>query len=490
MIKEPVKYWVEKYRGLSIYVKASMWFLVCTFIQKAVSVISTPIFTRIMTSAEYGVYGVFASWLDIVTVFVTLNLFLGMYTSRLVKYGEMSAEFTSSMQGLCMTLEVFWCIVYLIFRDAINGVTSLTTTQTILLFVMMWSSSAYNFWAVQQRVNLSYRSLVLVTVASSILKPMVGVILVVNAQDKVTARIFGLAVVQVVFFTGCFISQMRKGKVFFSRRFWGEALLFNIPLIPHYLSMSVLNSIDKIMIEKMIGKSEAGIYNLAYSVALLVKIFNMALSQTIEPWIYKKIKESKAQEIGKIAYTSMIIIAVLNLGLMALAPEAVMLFAPKSYYDAIWIIPPVATSVFFMFMYMFFASFEFYYSKTVLIAIATCIGAGLNIVLNYIFIGMYGYYAAGYTTLICYIVYALVHYIFMKKVCKANYGECKVYDTRIIVMISVVFMACGVILLMTYKMRGVRYLIIAISVIMAAIFRNRIKETVDNILRIKKGTDT
>ncbi len=62
-------------------------------------------------------------------------------------------------------------------------------------------------------------------------------------------------------------------------------------------------------------------------------------------------------------------------------------------------------SVFFMFLYPLFANIEFYYEKTKFVMVASCSGALLNILLNYIFIGLYGYYAAGYTTLICYMVF-------------------------------------------------------------------------------------
>ena len=42
--------------------------------------ITTPIFTRLLTTQEYGEFNVFNSWLSIVTVFVTLNLYNGVFT--------------------------------------------------------------------------------------------------------------------------------------------------------------------------------------------------------------------------------------------------------------------------------------------------------------------------------------------------------------------------------------------------------------------------
>ena len=76
---------LQKYRKMSVQVRASFWFLICSFLQKGISSITTPIFTRLLTTDEYGQYGAFNSWLGIITIFVTLNLFYGVYTQGLVK---------------------------------------------------------------------------------------------------------------------------------------------------------------------------------------------------------------------------------------------------------------------------------------------------------------------------------------------------------------------------------------------------------------------
>lgn len=71
---------IQKYKTLPVQVRASAWFLICSFLQKGISMITTPIFTRLLTTQEYGEFNVFNSWLSIVTVFVTLNLYNGVFT--------------------------------------------------------------------------------------------------------------------------------------------------------------------------------------------------------------------------------------------------------------------------------------------------------------------------------------------------------------------------------------------------------------------------
>ena len=64
---------------MPVQMKASMWFLICSFLQKGISMITTPIFTRILTTSEYGQYSVFNAWLQILTPIVCLSLYAGVY---------------------------------------------------------------------------------------------------------------------------------------------------------------------------------------------------------------------------------------------------------------------------------------------------------------------------------------------------------------------------------------------------------------------------
>ncbi len=477
---------IEKYKSLPVQVRASFWFLICSFLQKGISVITTPIFTRLLTTEQYGNYNVFNSWLGIVTIFVTLRLYHGVYAQGLVKFEDDQQRYSSSMQGLNLALCIGWTAVYGLFHNFWNRVFTLTTVQMSAMMLMIWATGAFTFWAQEQRYSFSYRKLVLVTLLVSFFKPVLGVIFVIHSEDKVTARILGIVLVELIGYSGLSVAQMIKGKKLFDQKYWKYALMFNIPLIPHYLSMTVLNSSDRIMIKAMTGAAEAGIYSLSYSISQIMLLFNRALTQTITPWIYKKIKAERTDDIPRVAYTTMTFIAVVNLVLIAFAPEAVAVFAPESYYDAIWIIPPVAMSVFFVFLYSLFADFEFYFEKTGFMATASITGALTNVVLNFIFIKIFGYYAAGYTTLICYMMFAAGHFYFMNKICRENLNNTKVYSAKILLMISGIFLVFGFGLLFTYTNIYLRYGLIVTGAVMSFIKRDAIKGYIELLLTVRK----
>ena len=473
---------IKKYNKLSPHMRATFWFFICSVLQRGISVITTPIFTRLLNTAEYGQYSVFNSWLSILQIIITLQLSSGVYTMGIVKFQEEEKVFTSSLQGLNLLLCLIWTLIYFIWQDFWNRLLSLTTVQMLAMLLIIWASSSFTFWMTAQRNQFKYRKLVAITLAVSIIQPGISVFLVIKSKDKATARILGMALVEVIAYSGFFIAQMIRGKKFFSEKFWKYALLFNIPLIPHYLSNSILGSSDRIMIKNMVGVAEAGIYSLAYSISQIMQLVNDSLNKTMSPWLYQKLRDKNYTAMSKVVYPSLILIAIANLALIAIAPEIVSIFAPSEYAEAIYVIPPVAMSLFATYLYLCFAPFEFYFEKRLWTTIGTLISAVANIVLNYIFIPLCGYQAAGYTTLFCYMLNAIMHYFFMRKICRTYLDDIRPYNPTILMLIAVVFMVIGFSYIPLYSNMIVRYCFTISLLIISYINRKKIIAFVSEIL--------
>lgn len=476
---------LNKYRALPQQVKASFWFVVCGFLQKAISLLTTPIFSRLLTTEEYGVFSVFSTWQSIIIIIASLNLSSGVYLRGLIKFEDDSEEFTASLQCLYTLNTLFVFLIYMLFSDFWNTLFDLPTSYMVVMFFDILMQAAFQFWSVRQRVNYVYQSLVRVTLLNAVLKPTMGIVGVLLCEDHVSARIFTMAAADALVFGWFFLALFFKPGKKFSTKYWKYALGYNLPLIPHYLSQMVLNQSDRVMINSIVGASAAGIYSLAYSAAVILTIVNQSVLNSYNPWMYKKIKEKDYGNIGNVSVAILLIIGVLNLMLMAFAPEAIAILAPSSYYEAIWVIPPVSMSVYFMFMYSLFSNFEFYYEKTKLMMVASVSGAVLNIVLNYIFIGLFGFLAAGYTTLVCYLCYCIFHYIVMRIILKKELPGQKIYDMKIILLVSVIFVAMGFAFMALYEHTAARYGLILLIGLGLIIKRRKVMEMLNMVLQLK-----
>ena len=472
-----------KYLTLPIQMRASFWFLICTILQRSISIITTPIFTRLLSTEEYGQYSVFLSWMSILTCFVTMYIYSGIYPQAIVKFEDKRSIYSSALQGLTIGLVSLWLCIYLILANLWNKVFSLNTPQMVAMFIVMWMNAIFGFWSAEQRVLYKYRNLVIVTLIEAILQAVLCIVLIYVSSDKVTGLVWGVAIATFVSYFYLLIRQLVIGKVFYSKEVWRYTLGLAIPLVPHYISSVLLNSSDRIMIQKLVGEGQAGIYNLAYTISICGTLINQALLQTLQPWIFQKIKAKCFEDIKKVAYPALCAIAMVNLLVILFTPEIIKIFGPTSYYEAIWVMPPITMSVFFMFMYNLFSAFEFYYEKTTFISVATMLGATLNVALNYCFITKYGYYAAGYTTLFCYILFALAHYFFMKHICKKEINNIKIYNNKILLIISLIFLSCGFCLMITYNTPFIRYGIAVFGLTILFLYRKRIVHLVRYILK-------
>lgn len=477
---------IKKYIDLPLGVKATLWFLICNLLEKGITIFTTPIFTRLLTTEEYGKFNIFNSWVSLLTIFISLNLYSGVYSQGLVKNSSRE-EYASSLQGLSLTLTLIWSFIFFLFKDKISNFLSLSTFQIFMLIIIIWTNSSFNFWATKKRVEFNYKRLIYLTLVVIIMKPFLGILFVINFENKVNARILSIVIVNIVLYSILFFIQIKEGKKFYDKKYWLSALKFNIPLIPHYLSGTILSVSDRIMIGKIIGDDKAGIYSLAYSLSMIMTIFNSVIFQTLEPWLYKKLKENETKDFSKIMYPSLVGIALLNLILIGFAPEIIKFFAPQQYYEAIWIIPPVAMSVYFMFSYTFFAVFEFYYEKPKYIAFATFLAAGINIILNYIGINRFGYLAAGYTTLICYVIYSGMHYIFMTKICKEFLNNIKVYEIRKLLKISLIFIGISFCFLISYNNMYLRYFLLCLIITILLFNVKQIKNYIYEMIYMRKN---
>lgn len=462
------RYFTQKYRAMSIQKKATIWFVFSSFIQRGLSFLVTPIFTRIMTVSEFGRFNEFLSWQALLTVIITLNLPWGVFEQGLIKLDNKRKEFTANLQLLLSTLILLWILIYIPFQNYFNLLFSLSSNEIFSMFLLMWTSSIFSFWAATERVEYHYRKIVFLTIVATILKPFLGILFINILENNVEARIYSLVISEIVCYLPLFFIHLKdyRGKI--SKEIWIYALKFNIVLIPHYLSQTILNSSDRIMIGNMISSEAVGLYSLAYSLASVLLTFNSSLLQALNPVIFSAIKEEKYKEISKISFPSLIFVGFLSIFLMLFAPEFVSFFAPKAYYEAIWVVPPVSLSVFFMYMYSLFSTFEFYFEKTKFISIATTVGAVLNLVLNYIFITKFGYIAAGYTTLICYILYAIAHYLVMRFVCLEN--KIEVFEFKNLALISLFFLSFSGLILLTYRYDYIRYFLIFTTIVVVAVF--------------------
>jgi len=472
---------IHRYSSLNEGFKASLWFVICNFVQKGISMLSVPIFTRLLTTEQYGIYTVFQSWYSIITIFATLNLYSGIFNVGMSKYEEDSDGYLISLQSLCTLITGSLFVIYTTNTSFWNSLFGLSSIFMYAMFVELFFAPAFTFWSAKERYNYRYKRLILATVIFSIGSPLLGVIAVLNTTYKSEARIISYVFVQATIGLFFYIYNATRAKKILNMKYWKYALSFNIPLVPHYLSQIILSQSDRLMINSMVGATQAAIYSVTYNVSSLMQLVINAINSSFIPYTYSMLKKKQYKEIAVSANGIIALVAVATMGFMLMGPEIISAFAPKSYYEAIWAMPPVSAAIFFMFQYPLYGNVEFYFGENKFVTLASVGGAILNIILNWLLIPIFGYIVAGYTTLVCYILYAVGHYIIMKIVLKKHNIMSDIYDIKFILICSVAVIGFMILTIVVYHVTIIRYSILITGIVSVIFCRQRIMRILKNI---------
>lgn len=413
------------YRSLSLGRRAALWFVFCNFLQKGITFFTTPIFTRLLSTEQYGYWTLFQSWETVLTIVITVNLTSGCYMQSLVKFDDRKDDLTSSFATLLTCVMAVFLVVFLSFPDLFSEMIGLPVRYILAMFVSIWSTAMYLFWTVRQRVDLNYGPFVALSVAYTLVVSLVGIVAVVFAPEelKIDARVFSYAGTCLVMFLGLGIRHFVKGHEHFSKETWGRALRYNVPLIPHYLSQVLLNQFSRVQVSMYCGVAAAGVYGLAYSVGMAVQMLNSAVLNVLTPWMYQKIKDGRADDAKRGFLPVFVVLFAACLLISAMSPELIAFFAPPSYSDASLIVPPIAVCVYFMFAQSVYDNYILYFEKTVFLSFASIVAAAANIALNALVIPRFGLVSAGYTTLACFVLSSFCHCIVSRRVMRNETGS-------------------------------------------------------------------
>ncbi len=185
---------MNRYKNMSVGVKASLWFMGCNILQKGISFITVPIFTRILTVNDYGLYSLFCSWESVLAIFVTLNLSYQVFNNGMVKYSHDKDGYTTSMVGLTLALAAFWGVILVFLHKVFANIIGLDVRYLVLMLLDMVFMAISGLWIVRQRYDFQYRALSFVTIFSTIINPILGIILVYNMNDKPFARCLSIVI--------------------------------------------------------------------------------------------------------------------------------------------------------------------------------------------------------------------------------------------------------------------------------------------------------
>lgn len=467
-----MKKFFRRIANLSPGVKASISLFIASILTKGLSFITTPIFTRILSHEVFGQVSVYYSWLQLFGIVAMFCLSYGVFNVGMFDNPDRRDELSFSYLILGNIITLCFAAVFFCIYPFIKTQLGIALPAMILMMVFFFFQPAYLLWLARKKFEYKYKLPLLWSCVSALISVATPIILITtlkNPDNNFYYRVFGSEIALIVLHIGFYIYLGVKAKFKVNTSFWKKALVFNLPLIPHYLSAFVLSSSDKIMISYLISDEATAFYAVAYSIASIALIIWNAIDASLMPYTFQKLKEKDYKSLNKVVVPILLVFALGCLIVILLGPEMVLLMGSRGYSGAAVVIPPVVGGVFFQIQYFLYSNVLYYYKKPRYVMIGSIVAACLNLVLNYFCIKRFGYVAAAFTTLGCYFIQALIDYLAMRRAAKTS-----IYNLAAIISISAVITCISIFSSLLYPYMVARYVILSISLFTLALFSKKI----------------
>lgn len=393
--------------------KAGSLYLFGNLFNKAITFLTIPIFTRLLTTSEYGIVSTYLSYVTIVGTFITLSLGSSIRSAFVDFRSDLDSYISSimflSILNFCITSMMVIIIAH-VFAPQVDMI------LVVFCLIQAFMSCVIESISIKYMMELKYFKRTFLLAAPNVLVVVLSIIFILLIHDnKQMGRIYAYVVVYLIFGIAYLVKAFIDGKKFIIFNYWKYALKFSLPLVFHGLSIVILAQSDRTMITAMRSVSETGIYSLVYNFSMIAIVITSSLESVWIPWFTDKMKLNDKKSINSSVKIYMELVTVMVICIMLVAPEILTVMAPQQYWSGKVLIPPIVLASFFMFLYSISVDLEYYYKSTKIIAINTIIAAIINIVLNYIFIPSYGALAAAFTTVTAYAVSFGIHYYAARK---------------------------------------------------------------------------
>ena len=107
-------------RNMSPVAKAALAYTFAGLATRGLSIITVPIFTRIMSTAEIGTVNVFNSWYAMLSAVSTLSLTSGGFMVGMKDYSDRRDQYTSSVLTITTLMAFIIAGVYFVAEDFWN----------------------------------------------------------------------------------------------------------------------------------------------------------------------------------------------------------------------------------------------------------------------------------------------------------------------------------------------------------------------------------
>lgn len=378
-----------------------------SLLARGFSFITVPIFTRILTPADYGA-------LDLLSYFALLApLVIGCALDQAVGryYLDDTLDETErnrvASTGLFYNVIAFAVVATLLWPTApylaehwLDGQVGPGTLR--IVFCSLWIYAIFYITTNQLRYMFLARAFTLITMGNIVVSTLAGLAFIVWLDLGVAGVFLGQALGQLLFSVVTIWLARDCYRAVFDLAILRRMLRYGLPLVPGTLAFFVMQYVDRYILNEMRGLAELGIYGMGARIASLVNLFLMGFQGAWWPHVMKSFREPGAAESFRMVFELYLFVTlVILVGLALFGREALLLLTTPEFAQGYAVIPllvlgAIMSSIANYFTYGIQIAEKNHWRMWLnLAALAACVG------LNLLLIPTFGALGAGLANALC-----------------------------------------------------------------------------------------
>lgn len=416
-----------------------------SFTTKLLSFFLVPLYTNILTTAEYGTYDLFNTTIGVLLPILTLNIQESVIRFALDKSCDREAIISVAMRSLLTSCGI---IIVGLWINGVFGFSEIVKEYAVYFFLMFLVQALSGIILAYIRGIDKIAELSLSSVIASVVTIGCNILFLVQFKWGLTgyflANIFG-PLIQCFYLIARahIIRNTHLGKKYEQET---KAMLdYCKPMIANSIAWWVNNSSDRYIVILFCGLAENGIYSVASKIPSILNIFQSIFNQA---WKLSAVKDFDSEDKdGFFANTysiyNCIMVVMCSTIIVGDKILAKFLYA-NDFYVAWRYVPWLTIAIVFGALSGYIGGFFAAIKNSKIYAQSTVIGAVSNILLNIILTPLLGALGAAIATTICYVIVWIIRYWHSKR-----YIKLKVNIHRDVVSYAILMVQASVLLLVS-----------------------------------------
>lgn len=417
-------------------IKNTIIFTLGNFGSKLISFFLVPLYTNVLTAAEYGVADLVATVGTIAIPILTLNISEAVMRFALDK----DADKEKITQIGTRILLIGILVGLLIFP--ISGFFNKISQYSVYVYFYVVSLAASQLYLCDLRGKELLIYYAIGNVINTFFIAVLNILFLLVLKEGIEGYLEAYIIANV--FTAMYAIIAGKGYKSFcffeiDKKLLLQMIKYSIVLIPNSFMWWIMNSSDRIMVSSMVSVAANGIYAVSYKFPTLVSTLTTIFNQA---WSYSAIREEGTADEGeynnKIFKALIGMVMLIGIAMLTFAKPFLSVYVAKEYYVAWKYIPFLTVGCVYLTMASFMATSYTVHKDSFGFLFSGMFGAMFNIVMNFVLIPLIGVYGAAIATCISYILVFVFRLFHTRK-----YIEYRIYNKEFVMGSVILLMSAG-----------------------------------------------